>query len=142
MNDLATPPSPAHETIYFDGACGLCHALVRFTAKHDAAGWFDFAPLGGEHFRAAVPHPPSPLPDSAMVRTSEGPLLLRSAAVLHVLRRLGGGWRAVANIVGVLPRPLLDWGYGIVARLRRRLFALPANACPMVPSALRSRFHS
>lgn len=140
--DVHSPtPTPARETIYYDGACGLCHALVRFTAKRDTAGWFDFAPLGGEHFRATVPHPPAPLPDSAMVRTREGSLLLRSAAVLHVLRRLGGGWRAVANIVGVLPRPLLDWGYRIVARLRRKLFAPPPTACPVAPPHLHSRFH-
>ncbi len=132
----------ARETIYYDSGCGLCHALVRFTAKRDTAGWFDFAPLGGEHFRAAVPHPPASLPDSALVRTREGSLLLRSAAVLHVLRRLGGAWRAVATLGAVLPRPLLDWSYRIVARLRRTLFAPPASACPAVPSALRSRFHS
>jgi len=128
------------ETIFYDGACGLCHALVRFTAKRDRAGWFLFAPLAGEHFRAAVVHPPAHLPDSAAVLTTRGDLIFQSAAVLHVLRQLGGGWRLLGALAGVLPRRLLDWGYTSVARLRRRLLAPPKAACPLVPEPIRSRF--
>jgi len=133
-------PTAARETIFFDGHCGLCHALVRFTARRDPAGWFAFAPLGGETFRALVTHPPDPFPDSAAVHTTAGEVLFRSAAVLHVLRRLGGPWRALGTVAGLLPRRLLDWKYDWVARLRRRLFAPPPDTCPLVPPALRSRF--
>lgn len=140
MTRLEPEASPARETIFFDGHCGLCHALVRFAARRDRAGWFAFAPLGGETFRALVLHPPEPLPDSAAVFTTAGDVLFRSAAVLHVLQRLGGGWHALGAVAGVLPRSLLDWGYDCVARLRRKLLAPPKDACPLVPPALRSRF--
>ncbi len=130
----------AREIIFYDGHCGLCHALVRFTARRDHAGWFAFAPLAGETFRSVVSHPPAAPPDSVVVHTVAGTLLVRSQAVLHVMRRLGGVLRMAAAIVGLLPRPLLDWGYRVLARLRRRLFPPPQDQCPLVPAPLRSRF--
>lgn len=137
----APQPEPApREVIFYDGHCGLCHAFVRFTAQRDHAARFAFAPLGGETFRAAPLASPADLSDSVVVRTATGGWLVRSAAVLHVLRSLGGGWRALAALLGVLPRPLLDWGYRVVARLRRKLFAAPVAQCPRVPDSLRSRF--
>ena len=140
MTNSEQEPTAARETIFFDGHCGLCHALVRFTARRDREGWFAFAPLGGATFRALVTHPPDPLPDSAAVHTTEGDVLFRSAAVLHVLRRLGGGWCALAAVKGLLPRAFLDWGYDCIASLRRKLLAPPPDTCPLVPPALRSRF--
>jgi predicted DCC family thiol-disulfide oxidoreductase YuxK len=140
MSASTAAPEQPRETIFYDGGCGLCHALVRFTATRDRAGWFAFAPLGGEHFLASVAHPPASLPDSAVVQTVGGELLFRSAAVLHVLRQLGGAWRAAAAIVGVLPRAFLDWGYDVMARLRRKLLAPPTDTCPLVPPPLRNRF--
>ncbi len=132
-------PAP-REIIFYDGSCGLCHAMVRFTAKRDRAAWFGYAPLGGDTFRAARVQSPADLANSVLLQTSSGEFLTRSAAVLHVLRRLGGGWRALGVVLGVLPRPLLDAGYRAVARVRRNLFAAPAAECPRVPDSLRSRF--
>lgn len=132
--------SASREIIFYDGGCGLCHAMVRFTAKRDRAAWFAFAPLAGETFRAARLQTPDELANSVVVRTSAGVWLARSAAVLHVLRRLDGGWRVLAALLGVLPRPLLDGGYRVVARLRRKLLVPPAAECPRVPDSLRSRF--
>ncbi len=128
------------ETVFYDGTCGLCHALVRFTALRDREAIFLFAPLGGEHFHATLRHSLPQPPDSVMVLTEDGTKLFRSGAVLHVIRRLGGGWRWLAALLGVLPRPLLDAGYALIARLRRKLFAAPSDACPMVPLELRARF--
>jgi predicted DCC family thiol-disulfide oxidoreductase YuxK len=129
-----------HEIIFYDGGCGLCHATVRFTARRDREAWFAFAPLGGETFRATALPSPADLPDSVVLQTAAGALLLRSAAVLHVLHRLGGSWRVLGAVLGLLPRSLLDWGYRVAARLRRKLFAPPAAQCPRVPDSLRSRF--
>src|SRR6266545_4057289 len=51
--------------------------------------------------------------------------------VLDMLRRLGGGWRVLAALFGLVPRPLRDAAYDFVARVRFRLFARPADACPV-----------
>lgn len=74
------------------------------------------------------------------MRTAGGALLLRSAGALHALRRLGGGWRALAVVLGIVPREVRDAVYDFVARVRLRLFAKPADVCPFVPPLLRARF--
>jgi predicted DCC family thiol-disulfide oxidoreductase YuxK len=124
------------DTLFYDGTCALCHGFVRFVLAEDARGeCFRFAPLEalseGERAR---------LPDSVVVRTSEGRMLLRSDAVIRVLRRLGGFWRLAAEVLSLVPRPLRDLGYDCVAALRKRVFGTESQACPMLPRHLRARF--
>jgi predicted DCC family thiol-disulfide oxidoreductase YuxK len=128
------------ETLFYDGGCGLCHNAVRFLLAEDRApgGAFRFAPLGGETFQATVSRP-ADLPDSLVLVTDDGRILTRSRAVLHLGRRLGGLWRMMAGLVGLLPIALLDRAYDAVAHVRHRLFARPEEACPIAPRELRSR---
>jgi predicted DCC family thiol-disulfide oxidoreductase YuxK len=135
-------PSAAPDLLAYDGHCGLCHRAVRFVLAEDQSGTaFRFAPLDGEAFRAALPEAVrARLPDSFVVLTADGTVLTRSLAVRHVLRRLGGLWRVFAAAAGVIPTRLLDRIYDLVARLRFRLFARPAEACPLLPRHLRERF--
>jgi len=129
------------ELLFYDGACGLCHRSVRFVAAADRAGRFRFAPLRGETFRVAVPaERGAEIPDSIVVRRADGALLVRSDAVVHVLRRLGGRWRLVAALLALVPRRLRDAAYDAVARRRARWFRRPDAACPVVPRHLRARF--
>ena len=129
-------------TLFFDGGCGLCHRAVLFLLRRDRDGSrFLFAPIGGESFRRTVAPPDREhLPDSVVLRTEEGRLLVRSEALLVALTRLGGGWRAAAAVARLLPRPLRDAVYDAVARARKRLFAPPRGSCPTVPEPLRRRF--
>jgi predicted DCC family thiol-disulfide oxidoreductase YuxK len=129
------------EVLFYDGGCGLCHRAVRFVLAADRAERFRFAPLQGETFRERIPEGQrAGLPDSLVLRTAEGAILTRSSATLHVLRRLGGPWRALAAQGGLVPRPLRDARYDLIARIRLRLFARPDDFCPLVPKELRSRF--
>ncbi len=128
--------------VFYDGHCGLCHGAVKFLLARDPDGSrFRYAPLGGETFARMVPEPDrAGLPDSVVVITGEGTLLTRSAGVIALLERLGGGWRAFAGVARLVPRPLADAGYDLVARVRKKLFAAPADVCPMLPPELRARF--
>jgi predicted DCC family thiol-disulfide oxidoreductase YuxK len=130
------------ETLFYDGGCGLCHGAVRFVLWADSGRLLlRFAPLGGPTFLALVGEADrARLPDSLIVRTEDGRLLTRSAAVVHLLKRLGGPWWAIGAFVGVAPRPLLDWVYDAIARVRHRLFTKPEDACPLVPRELLARF--
>lgn len=134
--------SSAKETLFYDGGCGLCHHFVRFLLAEDREGAaFRFAPLESAAFRAAVLEPErTGLPDSLVLRTADGALLTRSAAVRHVGQRLGGVWRLLAVLAGVVPAGIRDAGYDLVARVRKRLFAPPPAACPIVTPELRARF--
>ncbi len=130
------------EILYYDGQCGLCHRGVKFVLKHDRSGAaFRFAPLQGVKFHRRVPvGQRAALPDSMAVETAAGSLLIRSDALVHILRRLGGGWRILAAVVAVIPRLLRDLAYDFVARGRQRVFSRPDELCPIVPPGLRARF--
>ncbi|HKX26946.1 MAG TPA: DUF393 domain-containing protein [Blastocatellia bacterium] len=140
INEARPKAKPAK--IFYDGECGLCHLTVRFILRVDTDGEaFRFAPLDSEVFRKAVPEEDrAALPDSVIVLTSEGRLLFRSAAVLYILRRLGGIWRLGARIGGWIPSVWLDGIYDAIARIRRHLFRRPKTACPLIPPHLSGRF--
>jgi predicted DCC family thiol-disulfide oxidoreductase YuxK len=136
------PVAQESDYIFYDGHCGLCHRAVKFVLKHDRSGTaFRFAPLQGETFQSRVPpQRQANLPDSFVVLTREDALLLRSNASLHILERLGGGWKILANILRAIPRGLRDLVYDFVARIRYRLFGRRDDLCPVVPPNLRARF--
>jgi predicted DCC family thiol-disulfide oxidoreductase YuxK len=115
---------------------------VRFVIAADRHGdLFRFAPLGGVTFRALLgPGQAAALPDSLVLRRADGALLVRSDAVLHVLRRLGGPWRVLGALLGALPASLRDRAYDAVARRRKRWFRSPEGSCPVLPPRLRARF--
>lgn len=133
---------PAPERLFYDGSCALCHWAVRFVLARDREGRaFRFAPLDSDAFRKAAPEPVrAALPDSLVVETGDGRLLTRSSAVIHILGRLGAPWRLLGGVARVLPRALLDALYDLVARVRYRVFGREADACPVIPKQLRSRF--
>ncbi len=118
----------APELLFYDGLCGLCVGFARFAQERDRRGAFRFAPLHGPVFEATLDvEQRAELPDSVVVATGDGRVLVRSAAVVHVLRRLGGAWVPVSGALWLVPRPLRDWGYDQVARLRSRFFGRPSE---------------
>ncbi len=130
------------ERIFYDGDCGVCHWAVRFVARHDPSGQaFRFAPLGGEVFQSTVPvEVREGFPDSMAVQTAAGDILLRSQAAVHILRRLGPGWKLLGLLLAIVPRPLRDFFYDRFAAIRHRLAARPEGTCPLLPAELRGRF--
>jgi predicted DCC family thiol-disulfide oxidoreductase YuxK len=137
------PAASNAEMLFYDGHCGLCHRAVRFVLRHDRSGSrFRFAPLQGATFQSLVPAgAQAGLPDSVVVLTQDGILLVRSNAFLHILRRLGGRWGTLASVLSVVPRPLRDVIYNLVARIRYRVFGTRLDLCPVVPRHVRARFY-
>jgi predicted DCC family thiol-disulfide oxidoreductase YuxK len=130
------------ETLFYDGTCALCHGAVRFALAEDrTGGGLRFAPLQGEAFKERIPEGiRDMLPDSLAVLTIRGVALLKSAAVLHLLAKMGGLWRVLAGIARPVPAPIRDAAYDGVARIRYRVFGKRNDLCPIVPAAFRSRF--
>lgn len=137
-------PEDGSERIFYDGTCGLCHGGVLFVLRRDRApeGKFRYAPLQGETYKTVVGSAIGVQiePETIVVQTRTGELLQRSDGVIHVLRRLGGGWGGVAAILALCPRPVRDSAYDLVARCRSRLAGRPAALCPDVPASLAGRF--
>lgn len=137
----AEKPTTGAETIYYDGQCGLCHRVVRFVLAEDRRGTFRFGPLQGVTFAQVLPAAARrALPDSFVVHSADGRMLLRSAAAAHILLRLGGVWRLLGHLLLCVPRPLRDAVYNAVGRSRHKWFARPERLCPLVPPDLRGRF--
>jgi predicted DCC family thiol-disulfide oxidoreductase YuxK len=132
----------AADLVFYDGHCGLCHRAVRFLLAEDFTGTtLQFAPLESDTFQAAMSEAQrATLPDSIIVRTAGGEILVRSAAVLYALRRLGGVWRICGTIAALVPAGIRDGVYDWIAHIRYRLFPAPVEACPLVPVDLRQRF--
>lgn len=124
--------------LFYDGDCGLCRGTARLVARWDRSDDLRFAPLGGRTFLEWIPPAARvDLPDSLVVLTPEGALLTRSDAVIHLLRRMGGGWRLGAAALACLPRGTRDLLYRCLARMR------PTNkACGGPPSVLDGRFEA
>ena len=72
-------------------------------------------------------------------RQSSERAFTRAAAVLEALAALGGPWRMVSRVASVVPAPLANAIYGVVARSRYRIFGR-YDACPLPPPEWRERF--
>ena len=130
------------EWVFYDGNCGFCHRWVRLVVKLDRNGQaFRFATRNGETFRLMVrSEQRDVLPPSILVQTNEGRILTRSSAVLHILERLGRGWRVLAVVLRVIPVEIRDVVYRFVAHVRHGLLPAPESACPVVAPEFRTRF--
>jgi predicted DCC family thiol-disulfide oxidoreductase YuxK len=130
--------------LLYDGVCGFCDRLVQFVLAHDRRGVFDFAPLQSATGRAVVASEgadPDALTSFHVVpdyRTAGARSLVKGRAALFVARALGAPWSAAA-IVGVLPTPVLNWGYDLVARYRYRVFGR-VDRCMLPRPGQRQRF--
>jgi predicted DCC family thiol-disulfide oxidoreductase YuxK len=115
---------------------------VRFVLSEDqSAHPFSFAPLQGEEIKRTIAEPVrAKLPDSVVVVEENGNVLTRSAAVIYVLKRLGGLWFLCATLLSFVPRALRDLAYDAIASVRKRIFGTTDDVCPLVPRPLRARF--
>ena len=110
-----TAPAPPRVTadgpiVVFDGVCALCNGWVRFLLRRDRRAGFRFAAMqdavGRELLRAHGLDPDDPV---SFLLVDGAAAWHDSAAVIEVLRRLGGGWRLAAGL-RIVPRRLRDAG--------------------------------
>jgi predicted DCC family thiol-disulfide oxidoreductase YuxK len=133
VDDLDAP------VILFDGVCNLCNAAVRTVVRYDDAGVFRLAPLqsavGQELLRR------NGLPTAgfdSFVLVADGEVYTRSTAALRVCRRLSLPWSFLGSFL-VVPAPLRDPFYDLVARLRYRVFG-KTDECQVPSPEVRERF--
>ncbi len=107
--------------LFFDGVCGLCSLSVDFVLKRDPGGEFQFAPLQGETAQALLTSKDtSDL--NTMVLWVGGRTYRKSAAAVRVLWHLGPIWQFVGTALWLVPLPIRNLAYSLVARNRYRLF--------------------
>ena len=130
----------AHQqVIFFDGICNLCNSFVQFIIKRDPGARFRFASLQSEVGRGAMKESRLPAASlSTVVYLKEGHYYFKSSAALHILKDLGRGWSLLYGFI-LIPKPLRDGIYDVLARNRYRLFGKRAEC--MIPTPdLQDRF--
>jgi len=132
------PPLSVHPVIFFDGVCGLCNRWVDFVLKRDRAQLFRFSPLQGETALAWLQFGSEVSLDSIVLVDSLGEHR-KTDAVARILRGLGGMWGLAGAALAILPRPLRNLGYDLVAKNRYRVFGRKAT-CRLPTLEERSRF--
>ncbi len=123
--------------VFFDGTCGMCSGTVRWLLKHDHTGSLRFAPIQGETFES-LEHPDKPEGLKTMVVLDEGELYLFSDSSLRMLWHLGGVWRVLARLGGLVPRMVRDPVYRFIAAHRYRI-AGRVERCEVPTEADRAR---
>ena len=116
---------------------------MQFILRHERQHTLRFAALESDVGRQIRQrHPDLATVDSMMWVEHDGStaeqVLVRSAAALRSARYLGGAWR-LASAGYLVPRPIRDALYDLVARHRHRLVREPEQ-CYVPPPAVRQRF--
>jgi predicted DCC family thiol-disulfide oxidoreductase YuxK len=135
--------------VIFDGRCGLCNRTVRWLLRHDQFDRLRFVASDSPLIQALLARHGLDAATAAgnsgtvlvaqAVDTPAEQLFTRSAAVLAVLRQLPLPWPAFAVTLRLIPRPLRDLGYRLVARFRYRIWGR-LDACPIPTAEERMRF--
>ncbi len=106
--------------LYYDGGCNLCHtSQLRLERWASRAG----QPLDVDILQSAEGMAKGY--GDAMVLEVDGRPLFAAEAWIHAMKVAPWPLRALR----LLPRPLLRFGYGLVARIRYRVFG--RRACPL-----------
>jgi predicted DCC family thiol-disulfide oxidoreductase YuxK len=142
---LSRGTDAAGPILLYDGVCGLCNRLVQFSLPRDVNRRLRFAALQSD-FAARIlsRHAINPLDLDTVyfVEACGQPaerLLVRSDAIISVLRQIGGGWSVAAVLLRVLPRWFREWGYKIIARNRYRIFGR-SDSCLLPEKKYQDRF--
>jgi predicted DCC family thiol-disulfide oxidoreductase YuxK len=139
-SDSGNPAAGDGPVLLFDGVCNLCNAGVAFIVRRDPRGRFRFAPLQSEVARRllqAAGVDADDVPDS-MIVVEEGRVYDRSAAALRIARALRWPWPALSAL-WLVPRPVRDWLYRLIARNRYRWFGR-RDQCMTPTPELEARF--
>ncbi|MBW6460836.1 MAG: DUF393 domain-containing protein [Bacteroidales bacterium] len=113
---------PWPRIVFFDGICILCNRSVDFLIKNDKKGRLKFASLQSEaaDYLLSSDHIRPEFPET-IIYYDNGRIYEKSTAVLKIFKELRQPFRAISLLL-IIPRPIRDWLYDIVAKNRYRWF--------------------
>jgi predicted DCC family thiol-disulfide oxidoreductase YuxK len=124
--------------VYYDGVCGICNHTVNWILKRDRTGGILFAQLQGETARRKLSQTDAEDLNSIVV-TLGSKKYRKSAAVVRILWKMGGLNAVLGTLLWLIPFPIRDLGYKLVARVRYRLFG-KLETCRILRPEEQSRF--
>jgi predicted DCC family thiol-disulfide oxidoreductase YuxK len=118
--------------VIFDGNCQLCNFSVSILRQADKGNRLTFIPFQRLFLYPELPVLPiieSIAPNTVVVISTVGIVLVKSNAIIYALKALGGFFR-IFVLAKVVPRFIRDWLYDLIARNRYWLFG-KANSCTL-----------
>jgi predicted DCC family thiol-disulfide oxidoreductase YuxK len=125
--------------LFFDGDCAFCSASVRRAARFDTRERISLAPLQGKLAaeKGLTGYAAKSGGSMVLMRESGDQVFIRSDALIELARALGGWWR-ILTVARLIPRPLRDRVYDLVAS-HRDLLSGKSDACAMPDPAVLKR---
>lgn len=125
--------------VLFDGTCAMCSRFVRFVLDHESSEVLLFVPNASEYGRSICEHYSlGDAPRATIVLIKEGAVLTRSEAVLALASFLRPPY-SWARYLRMIPRPIRDVGYNIIARYRHVVFGRATASCLILSPAEKQR---
>jgi len=140
---LVQPGPKTQSWLFFDGVCNLCDGFVNLVADHDAGERIKFGALQ-KHKDLLVKHGAGQYAEggseelSTVVFVQGDEVHVRSTAALRVLAMLGFPYNALSVFL-LLPTPVRDWAYKMVAQYRYVVFGR-TDSCRAPTERFKQRF--
>jgi len=128
-----------NDVVIFDGICNLCSHSVQFILRHEAKPEILFASLqspAGDRLLREFNFNPGEA--KTFVLISRGKAYVRSTAAIRIACQLRGAWKLLAA-AWVIPRPVRNYLYDVIARNRYRWFGR-LERCSVPAPEVASRF--
>ena len=138
------PPRQSHPTtmpapmLVYDGDCRFCHRAVQFILAHERRNDLLFVPRNSplglslrEQYKLQNVE--------SLLWIEDERAFIEWQAVAYTAAYVGGIYAWLATIAGKIPAALLDAGYRLIARIRKRLGG-PPRQCLLLTAAQQQRF--
>jgi predicted DCC family thiol-disulfide oxidoreductase YuxK len=121
------PDETPRPIVLYDGVCGLCNLAVQFLLKRDRHDRLRFASLQSDFAAKLLERHGLNNADLDTVyavinyETPNEAVLAKGDAFLLFAKAIGGVWN-IARLASIIPRPIRNALYDLVARHRYRIF--------------------
>ncbi|BDH61240.1 hypothetical protein MTP04_13700 [Lysinibacillus sp. PLM2] len=125
--------------VLFDGECNFCDKSVQFIIKRDPQGKFKFASLQstiGQDILNKFGLRNTIINSLVLIENDQ--YYIKSTAALRICKSLKGPWK-LASILILVPRPIRDYFYSIIAKNRYKWFG-KKDLCLLPSKEIRDRF--
>lgn len=124
--------------VLFDGVCNLCNSAVRYIVQRDKKDIFRFVPLQSNIADQIRKGHNIPVNTDSIIYLRMGKIYTHSTAALKIAKDLGGRHRLWYVFV-IIPKPVRDYFYDLIARKRYKWFGKTAT-CQIPDHSIKRKF--
>ena len=107
--------------LLFDGECKVCNFWVQFIQKRQPENKFEYLPLQSDKGKLLLEEFKIDSSIDSIVFIWKEKAFIKSNAALQIIKQFGFWWRLLL-VFWLVPRPIRDFGYDIIAKNRHRFF--------------------